>query len=66
MQRVNEILGERMVEATLATIESAAHFMIATHAVEVARLVGEHADRAEATLAPDIKGGSNRQAAAVI
>ncbi len=66
MQRVNEILSERMVEATLATIESAAHFMIATHAVEVARLVGEHADSAEATLAADIKGGSNRQAAGVI
>ena len=49
MQRVNEILSERMIQAaTLVTIEGAAHFMIATHADEVARLVAQHAHRAEA------------------
>jgi len=59
MQRVNEILGWRMVRAaTLATIEGAAHFMIATHAAEVARLVAKHACRAEAAaLAAGVGGG---------
>lgn len=49
MQRVNGLLSECMSQATLATIEGAAHFMIATHVNEVARLVAQHADRAEAT-----------------
>lgn len=62
MQRVNEILSERMIGATLATIEGASHFMIATHAVEVARLVAQHAHRAEATRAADIGSGYQRQA----
>jgi pimeloyl-ACP methyl ester carboxylesterase len=49
MQRVNEILSERLNGAPLATIEGAAHFMIATHVAEVARLVGQHARLADAT-----------------
>lgn len=49
MQRVNEILSERLNGAPLATIEGAAHFMIATHVAEVARLVAQHARLAEAT-----------------
>lgn len=61
MQRVNEILSERMTQATLATIEDASHFMIATHAVEVARLVARHVHRAEATPAADV-GAAGRQA----
>ena len=65
MQRVNEILSERMIRSRLATIEGAAHFMIATHAVEVARLVAEHADRAETRLAADV-GQFSRQTDAVI
>jgi len=48
MQRVNELLSESMSPATLATIEGAAHFMIATHVDEVARLLAQHAHRAEA------------------
>ena len=48
MQRVNELLSESMSHATLATIEGAAHFMIATHVDEVARLLARHAHRAEA------------------
>ena len=49
MQRVNEILSERLNGAPLATIEGAAHFMIATHVAEVARLVAQHARLADAT-----------------
>jgi pimeloyl-ACP methyl ester carboxylesterase len=57
MQRVNEILSWRMVRAaTLATIEGAAHFMIATHAAEVARLVAQHAYRAEAATLAAMSG----------
>lgn len=66
MQRVNEILSERMIQATLATIEGAAHFMIATHADEVARLVAQHAHRAEAAPAADVGGGFSRQATGVM
>jgi pimeloyl-ACP methyl ester carboxylesterase len=66
MQRVNEILSERMTQATLATIEGAAHFMIATHAAEVARLVAQHAHRAEATAGADVGGGFGRQAIGVM
>lgn len=66
MQRVNEILSERMIHATLATIEGAAHFMIATHADEVARLVAQHAHRAEAAPAADVGGGFSRQATGVM
>ena len=66
MQRVNEILSERMTQATLATIEGAAHFMIATHADEVARLVAQHAHRAEAAPAADVGAGFSRQATGVM
>ncbi|OIQ63560.1 alpha/beta hydrolase family protein [mine drainage metagenome] len=47
MQRTNELVSECMSKATLATIEGAAHFMIATHASEVARLLAQHVHRAE-------------------
>ena len=66
MQRVNELLSERMIRATLATIEGASHFMIATHADEVARLVAQHANHADAMPAADIGGGYSRQAAGVM
>lgn len=55
MQRVNEILSERMIGSTLATIQGAAHFMIASHAAEVARLVAEHACCAEASPTADVR-----------
>lgn len=42
VQRANELLAEHIQDARLATIESATHFMIATHFEEVARLVAEH------------------------
>jgi pimeloyl-ACP methyl ester carboxylesterase len=47
MQRANALLSERIRGAALATIEGAAHFMIATHASEVARLIARHIHRAE-------------------
>ena len=49
VQRANGLISEFIREATLATIEGAAHFMIATHVEEVARLVARHVHRAEAT-----------------
>ena len=47
MRRANALLSECIDEATLVTIAGAAHFMIATHAGEVARLIAEHVHRAE-------------------
>ncbi len=47
VQRANGLLGECVNGATLATIDGAAHFMIATHAAEVARLISEHVQGVE-------------------
>ena len=47
MQRANGLLFECMNRAALATIDGAAHFMIATHAGEVGGLIGEHVDSVE-------------------
>jgi pimeloyl-ACP methyl ester carboxylesterase len=47
IQRANALLSERMRGAALATIAGAAHFMIATHASEVARLIAQHVHRAK-------------------
>src|ERR1700733_9299280 len=47
MQRVNGLLAECLNRATLATIDGAAHFMIATHAGKVGRLICEHVGRME-------------------
>jgi pimeloyl-ACP methyl ester carboxylesterase len=48
VQRANGLLGECLRGAALATIEGAAHFMIATHADEVGDLIARHVGRAEA------------------
>jgi pimeloyl-ACP methyl ester carboxylesterase len=48
MQRASAVLHERTRGSALATIDGAAHFMIATHAGEVACLIARHVDRAEA------------------
>jgi pimeloyl-ACP methyl ester carboxylesterase len=48
MRRLCALVGECIGGASHATVDGAAHFMIATHAGEVARLVAEHARRAEA------------------
>jgi pimeloyl-ACP methyl ester carboxylesterase len=48
VQRANELLSQCLPRAALATIAGAAHFMIATHAAEVAGLIAEHIGRAAA------------------
>jgi hypothetical protein len=39
MQRANELLGTTIKGASLQTIAGAAHFMVATHAGDVARAI---------------------------
>jgi pimeloyl-ACP methyl ester carboxylesterase len=50
VQRANALLCELSDNATLATIDGAAHFAIATHAVEIASRIAAHVHRAEAEL----------------
>ncbi|HEX2887621.1 alpha/beta hydrolase [Vineibacter terrae] len=50
VQRANGLLAECIDGATLATLRGAAHFMIATHAHEVAGLIARHVLAAEARL----------------
>jgi pimeloyl-ACP methyl ester carboxylesterase len=47
-RRANELLGEHIPGAAFTLVEGAAHFMIATHAGEVARRIAEHVRIAEA------------------
>lgn len=47
MQCANALLSERINQAALVTIDAAAHFMVATHAREVAHLIAQHVLRAE-------------------
>jgi pimeloyl-ACP methyl ester carboxylesterase len=42
VQRLNELLSVHIAGATLATIPGAAHFMISTHAEEVAKAIAGH------------------------
>jgi pimeloyl-ACP methyl ester carboxylesterase len=46
VKRANELVAEAIVNATLVTVSGAAHFLIATHAGELARLVTRHIDLA--------------------
>jgi pimeloyl-ACP methyl ester carboxylesterase len=48
MRKICALVSECISGADHATVDGAAHFMIATHASEVARLVAEHVRRAEA------------------
>ena len=48
VQRANALLSESMGNAALVTIDTAAHFMIATHPDEVGRLIARHVHSAEA------------------
>ena len=50
VQRANALLCEFSGNATLATIEGAAHFAIATHTSEIAGRIAAHVYRAEAEL----------------
>lgn len=45
--RANTLLGETMQRSAVATIDGAAHFMIATHAKQVGQLIAEHIHRVE-------------------
>jgi pimeloyl-ACP methyl ester carboxylesterase len=46
-QRANELLATWIKSASRGAIAGAAHFMIATHAEQVAALIAEHVNRAE-------------------
>ena len=48
MQRASALVSERTRGSKLATIDGAKHFMIATHASEVAGLIAQHVYQAEA------------------
>ena len=47
MRCANGLLAKSMAKASLVTLAGAAHFMISTHAREVAREIGEHMARLE-------------------
>lgn len=47
MRCLNALLGEHIRGATVVELGGAAHFMIATHAIQVAALVARHVARAE-------------------
>jgi pimeloyl-ACP methyl ester carboxylesterase len=46
-KRANELLGQSIPNAGVATIAGAAHFMISTHAREVAGMIAQHVARTE-------------------
>ena len=47
-QRANALLAQSIPGAALSVIDGAAHFMIATHAAELARLIAAHVRKVEA------------------
>ena len=47
IQRANELLGKCIPNASVGTIDGAAHFMIATHANQVAVVLADHVARTE-------------------
>ncbi len=51
-KRANQSMMEHISGAELSQIEGAAHFMIATHPRDVARIVSEHVARVEASSPP--------------
>jgi pimeloyl-ACP methyl ester carboxylesterase len=57
-QRANALLSECLAHATPAVVERAAHFMITSHASEVASNIADHVQRAEGrAIAPVTDGG---------
>jgi pimeloyl-ACP methyl ester carboxylesterase len=48
MQRINVLLSQCVTGAVPAVIAGASHFMLSSHASEVARLIADHVDNAEA------------------
>jgi pimeloyl-ACP methyl ester carboxylesterase len=59
VQRANAVLAERISGAALATIDMAAHFMIATHPNEVGRLIAQHLHSTEARLHGELSQPAN-------
>jgi pimeloyl-ACP methyl ester carboxylesterase len=57
MQRASALLNERIRGSALATVAGAAHFMVATHAGEVAGLIARHVHGAEANLNAEMAAG---------
>ena len=55
MRRIGTLLGEYIGGATVAEIDGAAHFMIATHASQTADLLARHVAGAEATTGPTLE-----------
>jgi len=53
-KRANELLAQYMPNASTAEIAGAAHFMISTHAKEVAGIVAQHVARAEQKSAAEL------------
>jgi pimeloyl-ACP methyl ester carboxylesterase len=47
VKRANELLTQRMPNASTAEIAGAAHFMISTHARQVAGMIAQHVARAK-------------------
>jgi pimeloyl-ACP methyl ester carboxylesterase len=62
----NARLAQCMARASLVTIEEAAHFMIATHPKEVARVIGQHVDRAESMWNSQHSNRSTHEACSLI
>jgi pimeloyl-ACP methyl ester carboxylesterase len=57
-QRANALLSLCMKGASRATIDGAAHFMIATHANEVARLISEHVGNHDTPVTANVQAAS--------
>lgn len=51
-RRANALLARSIPGATLSVIDGAAHFMIATHATELARLIAAHVRRVSGSSSP--------------
>jgi pimeloyl-ACP methyl ester carboxylesterase len=51
MQRISALLSELIPRAALATVDGAAHFLIATHAGDVGRMIAAHVEAVEARCA---------------
>jgi pimeloyl-ACP methyl ester carboxylesterase len=54
LRRSAEILSGALANASLRTISAAGHFMTATHAAEVAELIGDHVSKAEGLAWSDV------------
>jgi pimeloyl-ACP methyl ester carboxylesterase len=48
LRRTAEILRDGLANASLSSIPEAGHFMVATHAPELAERIGDHVSKAEA------------------